>query len=787
MTSHLLVEPTHHITWGDEPKQASDESSATATAESHFGIQSAQPGAVGAAVQTQDSEFATQLAEAQSQIDKLQRQLEGGKTQSHNFQLAAELVDARTQIAALQSELAESNKVHHAMHAEQSSAGSASMDAATRLRDESGPVSRSASPGREQGELWRQVNSLQSQLQQVQSDRDHMASALLRLAEVPHDTDAAIAKLELQRHVPEQTRQQQSSVTGHATTEPAVGAEGRSRQLPQAQEAELAAAQARAEAGAQQLSALKEQLAQQQTQHAEQQLALAEGLKAAQRAQQEQQAQHRAALQAAEMQHKAQVASLTSSATQQSVEIASLQNSVSSAYSEVQASHDSLAAAVADHDTLVASLKVQHAESESEQAQELSLLQQRLRTVQTDYAAEVAALQEALVAAQSQSQHARDEVVASLQNQLKAQRAQHHASSQRLTELESQQQHHEGVIASLESQLAAERAQYSSGLSAAAESRASDSQQHEVAAAALHAELQQLQQRHAAEVARMDAQFRAQADEFQTDSESRLNSLRAEHEGELLESAQQHQQEVATIAEELKAQHAQHAASTSELDSRLRAEAESHQQEVQSMQQQLTESQQAHAAAVATLSEIQMTSAQQAQHLRGKIDHLKQQTAAAEVQHVSRVATLEKELEARSLSVASLQREVATAVALREQAVAGLEQQLATAVEGLSSDQAQQRLRHQEEMSSLRAELQVCLALPIFWSCLLPLGYFDLLCCSTFFFFDIFFVFFCLFCFVLSCYLSRFVVIATIIVVSYSLMCISCPCCYILLLSFVMK
>ena len=770
MTSHLSVEPTHHITWGDEPKQALKASSATATAESHVSIQSAQPGAFGAAVQTQDSEFATQLAEAQSQIDNLQRQLEGGKTQSHNSQLAAELADARTQIAALQSELADSNKVHHAMHAEQSNAGRASRDAATRLRDESAPVSRSASPGREQGELWRQVNSLQSQLQQVQSDRDHMASALLRLAEVPHDTDTAIAKLELQRHVIEQTQRQQSSVAGHAATEPAVGAEGRTRQLPQAQEAKPASAQARAEASAQQLSALKEQLAQQQAQHAQQQLASGEGLKAAQRAQQEQQAQHRAALQAAEMQHQAQVASLTSSATQQSAEIMSLQNSVSSAYSEVQASHDSLAAAVAEHDTLVASLKVQHAESEGEQAQELSLLQQRLCTVQTDYTADVAALQEAVVAAQSQSQHARDEVVASLQNQLKAQRAQHHASSRRLTELESQQQHHEGVIASLESQLAAERSQYSSGLSAAFESRASDSQQHKVAAAALHAELQQLQQRHAAEVASMDAQFRAQADEIQTDSDSRLKSLRAEHEGELLESAQQHQQEVATIAEELRAQHAQHAASTSELESRLRAEAELHQQEVQSTQQQLTKSQQAYAAAVATLSEIQMTSAQQAQHLRGRIDQLEQQTAAAELQHVIRVATLEKELEARSLSVASLQQEVVTAAALRQQAVADLEQQLATAVEGLSSDQAQQRLRHQEEMSSLRAELQVCLAALIFWSCLLPLGCFDLLFCSTFFFFDIFFLFFCLLCSVSSCYLSRFVIIAIIVVVSYCLM-----------------
>ena len=487
---------------------------------------------------TQDSELKVQLAEAQSQIEALQRQLAGVPAQHDDSQLTADLAASQSRIAALQSELADLKSAVHALPAEQAGNSRSSRDATARLRDESGSVSRSASPGREQGELRRQVNTLQSRLQQLQSERDHMASALLRLAEVPHDTDAAIAKLEHQHH---QARQHESFAAAEAPAVP----EGRTRELRQ-YDADLASAQAQANASLQQLNALRDQLESQQAQHAEQQAALAASLKMAQHAQQEQQALHKAEFDAAGMQHRTQIASLSSNSHAQSVEIASLQNSVFSAYSEVKTARESLDAAVKQHEAGVSSLKAQHDAAEAEHATQLSAIQQEVQTTQTDHTAEVARLQEAVAAAQSQGQHARDDVIISLQGQLESQRAQHQAAVQKLNEqLKSEVQRHQGMIAALELSLEAQRAQHDSAQTAMSEAQRNERQQHEQALAALNTELQQQQQRHTAELSSMDVQFRSQADEFQNDSESRLESLTVSHEQKLSEMTQQQQHEVA--------------------------------------------------------------------------------------------------------------------------------------------------------------------------------------------------------------------------------------------------
>ena len=128
----------------------------------------------------------------------------------------------------------------------------------------------------------------------------------------------------------------------------------------------------------------------------------------------------------------------------------------------------------------------------------------------------------------------------------------------------------------------------------------------------------------------------------------------------------------------MQAQHAQRAASMSELQAQLGANAEQH-------QQQLADARQATAVAEARADEIHISSAQHAQ--------LQEQLSQAQNDHSTRVS--------------ELQSEAAAQLRQHEQAVARLERQLAAAVEGQSSNQAQQRLLHEEELSSLVSEHQV--------------------------------------------------------------------------------
>lgn len=143
------------------------------------------------------SDASTQLAEARQQIESLQHQLAGkqlpmtrnssaqaelpaalsqaqllqladsptSSEQAQDSKLATELTQARAECQRLGQEL---EAVKAARAAEVGSAR-VSRETAERLRDQAGAGgSRSASPGREQGEIWRQLNSLQQQLRDVQ-------------------------------------------------------------------------------------------------------------------------------------------------------------------------------------------------------------------------------------------------------------------------------------------------------------------------------------------------------------------------------------------------------------------------------------------------------------------------------------------------------------------------------------------------------------------------------------------------------------------------------------------
>ena len=648
---------------------------------------------------TPSSQTQTQLAEAVGQVQSLQQQLAEKSDSAGGAQdsaLSAELAAAQTQIAALQSDLDKFKTAENAVHAE-GSLPRISREVTARLKDESGPTSRSASPGREQGELWRQVTSLQQRLQQVQSDRDHMALALQRLADTPNDTDAAITKLEHQRHAHDQSKSLHTDSEGQTSSGVAEGSQSSSRGLSEAHDAELTHLKASLDASDRQhqrgLTALADQLRLQQEQHAQQQAVLAGDLNAAQHAQQEEQAQHRAATDALLLQHRGQTAALQSNLQEQSVEMSSLQNSVYSSYSEAQSSRDSLAAAVLQHDTLVAELKSRHEAVQSQQHAELSAVQTILQSSQTDHAAEVDGLQDAVNAARSQSQLDRDDVLASLQNQLKAQHAQHQAAVQKLNEqLHTQRQQHQVAVTSLDFQ----RAQNDEQFAAASRLSSLESQQQQQELTALRQELQLQQQRHVNEVSAMEAGFETQADHFQTEAVSHQNALRVSHEEELaaLQNQLQSQVEkVSGVTEQLEHLHAQHATSVSELEIQLAADNRQHQQQAALFAQQFADAQQTSVAAEAMLAEVQSSSAQQEQQLRAEISQRQQQMWLTESQHAVRVSQLQSD------SSAQLQA--------HELAVVELERQLATAVESLNSDQSQQRLQHQEELSTLRAESQV--------------------------------------------------------------------------------
>ena len=115
---------------------------------------------------TRNSSAQAELPEADSQAQSLQ--LAGSQAssqQTRDSQLATELTQARAETQRLELEL---EAVKAARAADIGSARD-SRGTAARLRDETGPGgSRSASPGREQGEIWRQLNSLQQQLRDVQ-------------------------------------------------------------------------------------------------------------------------------------------------------------------------------------------------------------------------------------------------------------------------------------------------------------------------------------------------------------------------------------------------------------------------------------------------------------------------------------------------------------------------------------------------------------------------------------------------------------------------------------------
>ena len=581
----------------------------------------------------EDSGLQSRLAEALSQVQSLERQLADRDTSAASAQ-QLQMVAAQKQIAALEAQLANSN---HAVRAEPVHGTTAVKESAERLRDASKATSRSASPGREQGELWRQVNSLQQRLQQVQADRDHMASALQRLTDIPNDTDAAIAKLEHHRHAA------LSHVESESQTMPEATHVLQDRHGDSKNSAEVASLRTRMDASAHQhqheLGALRDQLSEQQAQHAQQLAVLARDLKAAERAQQEQQAQHGAESAASDAQHREHIASLQNSIQNQAAEIATWESGVASARAEAQAALDSSAAAETEHKATGARLNAQHEAAEARQRAEVDILESRLQSAEAKHAAEVSSLQEALEAAQSQGQSDRDGVLASLQEQLEAQCAQHAEAVQQL-----QQQ------------------------------------------------LQSQQQQHLTTVSDMGADFQTQAEQFQAEADSRQNALAAAHQQQVADlqdqvDAEQHQRTaVAEQLEALQAQHAQRAASMSELQTQLDADAERH-------QQQLADARQATAVAEARVDEIQTSSAQHAQQLRQEITQLQEQLSQGQSDHSTRVS--------------ELQSEAAAQLRQHEQAVARLERQLAAAVDGQSSNQAQQRLLHQEELNSLVSEHQV--------------------------------------------------------------------------------